>query len=277
MMALGLAAPNPIRCQRAAVARPCGGSLRPRGLVVDMKVCATCGAPFSRGSDRPSRWAERRYCSPGCCRARGVDSAERRLDRYTRKGPECWEWTGRRDKDGYGHIRRFRLPDVRAHRAAWELHFGPIPAGMMVCHHCDNPPCVKTEPDELYPEGHLFLGMSLHNNADRHHKGRSAGGSQPGVSNPAARLTEADVRRLRLESSGGSSHRRLARSSIERRGAMSTEDLRQLVAFLLREMERNAGYTDGRQRDSALLFGALFGVALRAGAVLDGDKLRERR
>jgi hypothetical protein len=58
---------------------------------------------------------------------------------------------------------------------------------------------------------------------------------------------------------------------------MTTEDLRQIVAFLLREMERNAGYTDGRQRDSALLFGALFGVALRAGAVIDGDKLRERR
>ena len=58
---------------------------------------------------------------------------------------------------------------------------------------------------------------------------------------------------------------------------MTTEELRQIAAFLLREMERNAGYTDGRHRDLALLFGALFGVALRAGAVIDGDKLRERR
>jgi hypothetical protein len=35
MNLLGLAAPNRLRCQRAAGARPFGGSLRPRGLVVD--------------------------------------------------------------------------------------------------------------------------------------------------------------------------------------------------------------------------------------------------
>jgi hypothetical protein len=35
MNTLGLAAPNRIRCQRTAVARPCRGSLRLRGLVVD--------------------------------------------------------------------------------------------------------------------------------------------------------------------------------------------------------------------------------------------------
>ena len=50
-----------------------------------------------------------------------------------------------------------------------------------------------------------------------------------------------------------------------------------ILGMTLREIERNAGYTDGRKRDEALLFGALFGVVLRAGAVIEGDKLRERK
>jgi hypothetical protein len=60
---------------------------------------------------------------------------------------------------------------------------------------------------------------------------------------------------------------------------ITTDDLRRIVDFLLHEMERNAGFTDRRYRDEALLFGALFGVALRSGAVpeWDGSKLRERR
>jgi hypothetical protein len=60
---------------------------------------------------------------------------------------------------------------------------------------------------------------------------------------------------------------------------ITTDELRRIVEFLLKEMGRNAGFTDGRYRDEALLFGALFGIALRAGAVpeWDGSKLRERR
>jgi len=53
---------------------------------------------------------------------------------------------------------------VYAHRLAWELTYGPIPDGMLVCHHCDNPICCR--PD------HLFLGTPSDNMQDALRKGR---------------------------------------------------------------------------------------------------------
>ena len=78
----------------------------------------------------------------------------------------CWEWAGARDKDGYGQTPPLdgRSGAVRAHRLAWTLTNGPIPKGLLVCHHCDNPACIN--PD------HLWLGTSTDNNRDRERKGR---------------------------------------------------------------------------------------------------------
>lgn len=50
------------------------------------------------------------------------------------------------------------------HRVAWELRFGPIPAGLIVCHACDNPICLN--PD------HLLLGTARANAQDMLRKGR---------------------------------------------------------------------------------------------------------
>jgi hypothetical protein len=83
----------------------------------------------------------------------------------------CLEWTGSTNVYGYGQITINYRP-IGTHRVAWTLNKGPIPHGLHVLHHCDNPPCCQTDPTEAYPEGHLFLGTQADNNADRDAKGR---------------------------------------------------------------------------------------------------------
>ena len=82
---------------------------------------------------------------------------------------ECWEWTKARTPSGYGHLvwgNKFTY----AHRLAWELTHGPIPDGMCICHHCDNPPCCNP--------AHLFLGTYQDNTLDSVAKGRWGGRSK---------------------------------------------------------------------------------------------------
>jgi len=83
----------------------------------------------------------------------------------------CLEFTGLINGDGYGRI-CYKGEATGTHRVAWELKRGPIPPGMKILHHCDNPPCCETEPSDAYPEGHLFIGTQTENVADMDAKGR---------------------------------------------------------------------------------------------------------
>lgn len=138
------------------------------------------------------------------------------------KTDTCWLWTGARGPGyPYGRIARpGEKESMGAHRASWELHYGPIPDGLCVCHRCDNPACVR--PD------HLFLGTLTDNWDDMRAKGRGSapplhiGDAHPmrrypekvrrGEANNKARLTVAQVQTIRARHGRGETIRGLARA-----------------------------------------------------------------
>lgn len=87
------------------------------------------------------------------------------------KTDTCWNWTRALSRWGYG-ISAPCYGDGLAHRASWVDANGPIPDGMFVCHHCDNPKCVRPS--------HLFLGTPHDNALDKVVKGRQSRGRAHG-------------------------------------------------------------------------------------------------
>ena len=93
-----------------------------------------------------------------------------------KKTRNCWLWTAGCFNNPRGHGRSYgcfclgsRTDGTRkmhpAHRVAYELSVGPVPADMKLLHKCDNPRCVNP--------AHLFLGTQRQNIADMVVKGRA--------------------------------------------------------------------------------------------------------
>jgi hypothetical protein len=67
---------------------------------------------------------------------------QRFWEKVDRRGPdECWPWLASTDGKGYGSFRVGK--HQRAHRFAYELLIGPIPAGLVIDHLCRNRACVN--------------------------------------------------------------------------------------------------------------------------------------
>lgn len=89
--------------------------------------------------------------------------ARRNFWAKVRKTEKCWEWTGYKNPAGYGRLTLHQRP-ILCHRVSYVIHFGDFDNRLLVCHHCDNPACVRPE--------HLFLGTDKDNADDRDYKKR---------------------------------------------------------------------------------------------------------
>lgn len=108
-----------------------------------------------------------------------IESIDRRTD------SECWPWR-KLWHTPYGHgAMRIRGRAVLVHRIAFTLWVGSIPDGMLVCHHCDNPPCCNP--------AHLFLGTIKTNAEDMSRKGRAPATRHPEKYLESAKLASASA------------------------------------------------------------------------------------
>lgn len=160
-------------------------------------VCKTCGKTWTIYTNKRTP----RYCSDTC-----KLNIVARFWARVHKSDGCWEWQGT-ITHGYGALTFGSSRNERAHRISWQITHGPIPDGLLVCHKCDNPRCVR--PD------HLFLGTPKDNTQDMMHKGRQrflSGDEHPyrrgrraasGERHSQAKLTWEKVREIRARHAVG--------------------------------------------------------------------------
>jgi hypothetical protein len=155
--------------------------------------CAQCGNSFTVPPHRLK--ANPRFCSRACtAEGQRRPLAERFWEKVDQSDADgCWTYRGAHNQLGYGIV-RVDGRNVGAHRVAYELTFGPIPEGLVICHICDNGACCNPM--------HLWAGTMRENTEDMLVKGRARGGKP--------KLTTKQVRELRQRHRAGERQYHLA-------------------------------------------------------------------
>lgn len=133
--------------------------------------CINCGEYKTKRSSS-------KFCSTKCC----YNHNTLKLDDNS-----CWEWTGKKDKNGYG-VNLYDYKGGKAHRYACELINGPCPDNQEACHSCDNPSCVNPN--------HIMWKTHKDNMDDIILRNRKS--IQYGENTSSAKLTMDDVKNIKL-------------------------------------------------------------------------------
>jgi hypothetical protein len=178
---------------------------------LDLPICILCWEGHTMAAPNPSTLPDFINLAPNLVIETAADSKVVRLKRRRRSkpiterfwpkvdrsgGPDaCWTWTAGRDDYGYGWFYTTDGKRRRSHIVSFEMVHGPVPRGLLVCHSCDNPPCVNPT--------HLWLGTYQDNLRDAAHKGRCRNLPKPGEENPAAKLKSSQVIEIRKRLKAG--------------------------------------------------------------------------
>ena len=100
---------------------------------------------------------------------------------------ECWNWIGCKNKNenGYGLL-SINNKMYRTHRLSYFIHYNEDPRESLICHICNNPPCVNPN--------HLFLGDYSKNIKQAYMDNRR---SSKGILNTHSKLQESDIKEIK--------------------------------------------------------------------------------
>ncbi len=129
------------------------------------RLCVPCARKRSNASTKATYWRRKGGVRINRVKFSPVTKAFILANVILNPITRCWIWQRGKDlKTGYGRARDYGK-QIRIHRKAYELWFGPLARHLHACHKCDTPSCCNP--------WHLFPGTTLENYLDSFNKGRA--------------------------------------------------------------------------------------------------------